>query len=215
MMSAPSAFETILAASSDDVALEAGYNALRVLRHRHYAGGYLRGLQTRPATAVDETTARLITAIETHERRPVDQLDDRRAERYIVDLARLVVDRATRNTAHLGMDGRTVLERLRQDHIPGTARPQSAVPIDGSVGRDRITCLICGHQQKVLKRHLAVAHRLTPAEYRRLFELPADYPMVAPSYHRQRAEIARRIGFGRPRKTAARRPANPAKSTAK
>ena len=210
-----SAFETILAAASGDVALEAGYNALRVLHHRRYAGRYLRGLLTGPASAVDETTARLIAAIETREQRSLDQLDDRRAERYTVDLAQLVVERATRDTAHLGIDGRNVLEGLRQDLAPRAAAPKPAIPIERSVSRDRITCLICGRQQRMLKRHLAVAHQLTPAEYRGLFDLPPDYPMVAPSYVQQRAEIARRIGLGRPYKTNARRPTNPAKTAAK
>ena len=42
--------------------------------------------------------------------------------------------------------------------------------------------------------------RLTPAEYRELFGLKRDYPMAAPSYVQERAEIAKRIGLGRPRK---------------
>jgi predicted transcriptional regulator len=33
-----------------------------------------------------------------------------------------------------------------------------------------------------------------------LFGLKRDYPMTAPSYVEMRAEIARRVGLGRPRK---------------
>lgn len=54
-----------------------------------------------------------------------------------------------------------------------------------------------GKQQKILKRHLAVAHDLTPAAYRELFDLKSDYPMIAPSYAEQRSELAKRIGLGR------------------
>jgi predicted transcriptional regulator len=36
-----------------------------------------------------------------------------------------------------------------------------------------------------------------------LFGLKRDYPMAAPSYVQERAEIAKRIGLGRPRKAPA------------
>ena len=85
-------------------------------------------------------------------------------------------------------------------------RPEPAVPVRRSVSRDQITCLVCGGKHKVLKRHLAVAHQLNPVEYRELFGLKRDYPMAAPSYVAERAEIAKRIGLGRPRKAAAAAP---------
>jgi predicted transcriptional regulator len=89
------------------------------------------------------------------------------------------------------------------------ARPEPAVAVRRSVSRDQITCLVCGGKHKVLKRHLAVAHQLTPAEYRERYGLKRDYPMAAPSYVQERAEIAKRIGLGRPRKTAGRRARTP------
>ena len=45
------------------------------------------------------------------------------------------------------------------------AKPEPAVPVRRSVSPDQIICLICGKKQKLLKRHLAVAHELTPAQY--------------------------------------------------
>jgi predicted transcriptional regulator len=80
------------------------------------------------------------------------------------------------------------------------AKPEPIVPIRRSLSRDYITCLLCGRKQKLLKRHLSAAHQLTPPEYRELFGLKRDYPMTAPSYVEMRAEIARRVGLGRPRK---------------
>ena len=55
----------------------------------------------------------------------------------------------------------------------------------------------------MLRRHLGVAHGLTPGEYRERFGLKPDYPMVAPSYSEERAELARKIGLGGLRKKAA------------
>jgi predicted transcriptional regulator len=85
------------------------------------------------------------------------------------------------------------------------AKPQPVVAVRRSIGRDHITCLICAKKQKLLKRHLAAAHGLTPAEYRDMFALKSDYPMTAPSYVAMRSEIARRTGLGRPKKAPARR----------
>jgi hypothetical protein len=59
-------------------------------------------------------------------------------------------------------------------------------------------CLICGKKQKLLKRHLAVEHELTPNQYREAFELRPDYPMVPASYAQQRRDLARRLGLGQP-----------------
>ena len=78
------------------------------------------------------------------------------------------------------------------------AKPEPAVPVRRSIGRDRLTCLVCGKQQKLLKRHLAVAHDMTPSSYREAFDLKPDYPMAAPSYAQQRRELALEIGLGRP-----------------
>jgi predicted transcriptional regulator len=65
----------------------------------------------------------------------------------------------------------------------------------------------------MLRRHLGVAHDLTPSAYRELFGLKPDYPMVAPSYSEERAELARKIGLGGlRRKSPGRRRRQPAKS---
>ena len=91
-------------------------------------------------------------------------------------------------------------------------KPEPAVPIRRSIQRDHLLCLVCGKPQKVLKRHLAVRHDLTPAQYRERFGLKPDYPMAAPSYVQRRQEVALRTGLGRLKKPA-RRPRK--KSTAK
>jgi predicted transcriptional regulator len=85
---------------------------------------------------------------------------------------------------------------------PVPARPAPAVPVRRSLGRDHLTCLVCGTKLKTLKRHLAVLHQLTPDEYRERFGLRSEYPMVAPSYAALRSEFARRTGLGRKRALA-------------
>jgi predicted transcriptional regulator len=83
-------------------------------------------------------------------------------------------------------------------------KPEPAVPIRRSIQRDHLLCLVCGKPQKVLKRHLAVRHDLTPAQYRERFGLKPDYPMAAPSYVQRRREVALATGLGRPKKPARR-----------
>jgi predicted transcriptional regulator len=75
-------------------------------------------------------------------------------------------------------------------------RPQAAVPVKRSITPDYIICLEDGRKLKMLKRHLKTAYNMTPAEYRERWGLPADYPMVAPNYARQRSELAKKIGLG-------------------
>jgi predicted transcriptional regulator len=40
-------------------------------------------------------------------------------------------------------------------------------------------------------------YNLTPEQYRARWNLPADYPMVAPNYAEKRRELAVKIGLGR------------------
>ena len=94
------------------------------------------------------------------------------------------------------------LRAVGREKDPTPEKTEPAVPIRRSIHRDRLTCLVCGKRQKMLRRHLAVAHDLAPSEYRELFGLKADYPMVAPSYSEERAELARKIGLGGRRKKA-------------
>lgn len=72
-----------------------------------------------------------------------------------------------------------------------------AVPIRRSVTPEYIICLEDGKKLKMLKRHLRASYNLTPDEYREKWGLPADYPMVAPSYAAQRSDFAKKIGLGR------------------
>jgi predicted transcriptional regulator len=75
-------------------------------------------------------------------------------------------------------------------------RPTPVVPVKKSVTPDYIICLEDGKKLKMLKRHLRTAYNMTPEQYRERWGLPADYPMVAPNYARQRSELAKEIGLG-------------------
>src|SRR5215471_4313101 len=78
---------------------------------------------------------------------------------------------------------------------------EPAVSIKKSVTPDYIACLEDGKHWKMLKRHLRIAHQMSIEEYRQRWDLPFDYPMVAPNYARKRSRLAKQIGLGtRPRR---------------
>lgn len=78
--------------------------------------------------------------------------------------------------------------------------PIPAVPVEKSVQEDRIVCLEDGEAFKSLKRHLREKYDMTPEQYRAKWDLPADYPMVAPEYSKRRAAMAKANGLGQKRK---------------
>lgn len=75
--------------------------------------------------------------------------------------------------------------------------PVPAVSIRASVKPDHLVCLEDGRKLKMLKRYLATNYGMTPDDYRARWNLPADYPMVAPAYAEKRRELAKAIGLGR------------------
>ena len=74
-----------------------------------------------------------------------------------------------------------------------------AVPIRRSVTAEYIVCLEDGRKLKMLKRHLKATYGMTPDQYRTRWNLPADYPMVAPAYAGRRSDLAKASGLGRRR----------------
>jgi predicted transcriptional regulator len=76
-------------------------------------------------------------------------------------------------------------------------KPQPAISVKKSVTPDYIICLEDGKKLKMLKRHLKTAYNMTPEEYRERWNLPRDYPMVAPNYAKHRSDLAKEIGLGK------------------
>ena len=89
---------------------------------------------------------------------------------------------------------------------PEPVRGEPAVPIKKSLTPDYLICLEDGKKFKSLKRHLRAHYDLSPEEYREKWNLPADYPMVAPNYAQARSRLAKKMGLGqqgrKPRRVA-------------
>ncbi|AMG75468.1 MULTISPECIES: MucR family transcriptional regulator [Sphingopyxis] len=101
----------------------------------------------------------------------------------ISDLAMLI------NNVHAALSGLGTQPEPEEKPVP-------AVSIRASVKPDHIVCLEDGRKLKMLRRHLMTHYGMTPDDYRAKWGLPADYPMVAPSYAEKRRALAKEIGLG-------------------
>jgi predicted transcriptional regulator len=79
-----------------------------------------------------------------------------------------------------------------------------AVPVKKSITPEYIVCLEDGKKFKSLKRHLRTQYNMTPEQYREKWNLPPEYPMVAPNYAAARSELAKQMGLGQQRRRRAR-----------
>jgi predicted transcriptional regulator len=124
-----------------------------------------------------------------------------------VDLIAQIVSAYVRNNRVSAQDVSELIRSVHQalsslgsgraDLAGETLRP--AVPIKKSVSDEYIVCLEDGSKFKSLKRHLHSEHQMSPEEYRAKWNLPHDYPMVAPKYAAHRSQLAKAIGLGKKR----------------
>ena len=104
------------------------------------------------------------------------------------DIVSAFVSNNTVETVHQALSGLGSPEPKTQ--------PEPAVSIRKSIKPDHVTCLECGKQMKMLKRHIGNEHGLTPEEYRERWNLAEDHALVAPNYADTRRQIAKDIGLG-------------------
>src|SRR5215813_6179057 len=123
----------------------------------------------------------------------------------LVDLAvNLVSSYVSRNQvpmaelpAVIGMFHSALAQAAGRGGVTVQSERKPAVPVKKSVGDDFIICLEDGKKLTMLKRYLRAQYNMSPEEYRKKWDLPHDYPMVAPAYARLRSAFAKKIGLGR------------------
>jgi predicted transcriptional regulator len=95
------------------------------------------------------------------------------------------------------------LLRVSSGRVEAPLEPaKPAVSVKKSMTPEYLICLEDGKRFKSLKRHLRTQYNMTPEQYREKWNLPADYPMVAPNYAATRKALALKIGLGRKPKAA-------------
>lgn len=81
-----------------------------------------------------------------------------------------------------------------------SAAPVSAeapqLTIKQAFKKNEVICMVCGKGGfKTLKKHLAVAHQLTPGQYRKQFGIPSAQSLTAKSYTESRRKLAEDRGL--------------------
>jgi len=95
----------------------------------------------------------------------------------------------------------SALTRVSSGHGEVPSEPlKPAISVKRSITPDYIVCLEDGKKFKSLKRHLRTQYNMTPEAYREKWDLPADYPMVAPNYAAARSQLAKQMGLGQQRR---------------
>jgi len=97
------------------------------------------------------------------------------------------------NQVHTALAG---LDAKSREAPPGEIPVVSAAE---SVQPNYVACMKCGKKRRSLKRHLEIAHDMTPEEYRKVYQLPHDHLLVAPEYSARRSSLAKVSGLGRKR----------------
>ena len=134
------------------------------------------------------------------------QDDDARSE--LVELTAGIVSAYVANNAVVTADLPALIGEVHEALSRAASRGRApevedlrpAVPVKKSVTPDFIVCLEDGLKFKSLKRHLRTRYNLSPEAYREKWELPHDYPMVAPNYASARSQLAKKMGLGQRRR---------------
>lgn len=130
--------------------------------------------ETKPSNElITELTAAIVSAYVTKNPLPVSELPG-------------VIESVAHSVARLGQPPAEPVVEVRKP----------AVSVRKSLTHDYLVSLEDGKQYRTLKRHLS-GLGLTPEEYRAKWNLPADYPMVAPAYAERRSALAKQLGLGR------------------
>ena len=125
-----------------------------------------------------------------------------------VDLLRMTTDIVSSFLGKNSIDGKEVSQLITNTFsalkstikvvdVSPSRNHKPAIAIRRSVTPDFLVCLEDGRKLKMLKRHLRTSYDMTPEEYRYKWNLPSDYPMVAPNYAKRRSDFAKRTGFGK------------------
>ncbi|WP_121120112.1 MucR family transcriptional regulator [Croceibacterium ferulae] len=150
--------------------------------------------------------------------------DTEHTETLIALTSDIVAAHVTNNTVHVA-DVPTLIQNVfgalqgLGASEPVAERPEPAVSIRASVKPDYLVCLEDGKKMKMLKRYLMTQYGMTPDQYRQRWNLPSDYPMVAPEYAEKRRSLAKSSGLGRkpgerPGRKTAEKPGRPPKAAA-
>jgi predicted transcriptional regulator len=139
-------------------------------------------------------------------------MNDNTADNNFIELTAEIVSAYVSNNTVASGDIPALINQVhaaltRVSGAPGEAPAEPlkpAVSVKRSITPEHIVCLEDGKKFKSLKRHLRTQYNMTPEQYREKWNLPPDYPMVAPNYAAARSELAKQMGLGQQRRRRSR-----------
>lgn len=93
-----------------------------------------------------------------------------------------------------GIDEGTLQEPVTE--APAEAPQSQKINFKQIFKKDEVICLICNKGFKTLKRHLSMAHDLKPGAYKKQFNIPAKFNLIASAYSAERKKAALDRGQG-------------------
>lgn len=149
---------------------------------------------------MDGRTARTFRPIDEAE---VNEMDSSASPELVTITAKIVAAYVSNNpVASAELPGLIAETHAALSRAAGRSVPvereetKPKIAVKKSVMPDFIICLEDGKKFKSLKRHLRTHYNLSPEEYREKWNLPPDYPMVAPNYATARSQLAKKMGLG-------------------
>ena len=130
------------------------------------------------------------------------------APKALIDLTANIVSAYLSNNATAATEIPGLIAQVHASLMKASGGPvdlsqepaKPAVSIKKSMTSEYLVCLEDGKKFKSLKRHLRTQYGMTPEQYRDKWNLPPDYPMVAPNYAAARSKLARDMGLGQQRR---------------
>ena len=84
----------------------------------------------------------------------------------------------------------------KRDVLPGYPKEfvfETRGQIDAYLGGQRVTCLLCGHEYRILETHLRGVHSMTGDDYRELYGLPYHRGLCGSSFSERRVEQGKEL----------------------
>src|SRR5574341_1179500 len=75
------------------------------------------------------------------------------------------------------------------------AEQKPAMSLKAAFKSDKVFCMMCGKGFTTLKKHIAIAHNMTPKDYRKKFNIPTKTALVAKNYSEAKKKIAQKLGL--------------------
>jgi predicted transcriptional regulator len=124
------------------------------------------------------------------------------------EFIKMAAEVVTANTTGRGMSTEQIVEMIKS--VAGTLEGLSGVPVtetalieekpalswQQSIGKNSITCLICGFKGTTLNAHIRRKHNLTNKDYYSQFGIPNKTALVSKAYSAKRSKMAKDSGLG-------------------